>query len=733
MSISAHHGLIGVVALGLLSACAGTGDDSQTSQAGLDDVGMVKDELSLPGHHHHDHHGGPGGDARPGHEPPPAPPVPHYSDWPRIRSVIQKSPAQERWIASVVSKMTLAQKVGQMTQPESLDLTPDDVRTYYIGSILSGGNDWPVTKEGSAADWLTLMDAYWDASMSTDMPVKVPVLYGVDAVHGNQKLFGATLFPHNIGLGATHDAGLVKRVGAATARQMRSSGFDYTFGPCVTVPQDDRWGRTYEGFSEAPGLVRLLGAAATDGLMDVDRSGHSFRGVVTTAKHFIGDGATERGVDQGVTTVDEDTLINVHAQGYFASIAAGAQTVMASYNSWNSADGEHEEGKVHGSKYLLTTVLKEKMGFDGFVISDYNGIGQIPGCTNTRCAQAINAGIDLFMVPYKADWPQFIADTIDLVNTGEVPMSRIDDAVTRILRVKLRAGLFTLPKPSLRAGAGVDTRAADAPVAREAVRESLVLLKNNDQVLPLSRSSRILLVGKSGNSLRNQVGGWSLGWQNYPPFDDNTNASFGGQTLLQALQEALGERNVTFSETAEGVRVNKYDAVIAAIGETPYAEFVGDINWNPLYSWGPTAGVIPDGYAPKQTLEHAVRNPEDLAVLDKVSGRGVPVISIFMSGRPLYTNKELNRSDAFVAAWLPGTEAAGIVDVLFRDARGRVRHDFHGSLAYSWPRSACQTSLNVGTPGYSPLFPYGFGLDYQKRSRLPRLPESSGPATGCPN
>jgi len=661
------------------------------------------------------------------------PALPVYRDWPRVHSPLARNPVQEAWIARVVKGMTLAQKVGQMTQPESAGLTEDDVRQYYLGSVLSGGNDWPAGKLGTPSDWLTVADGYWEASMSTDMAVKIPIMYGVDAVHGNQKQFGATLFPHDIGLGAAHDACLARRIGAFTAQQMRVSGFDYTFSPCVTVPRDDRWGRSYEGFSEHPALTRLLGAAMTEGLMDVDRRGRSFRGVITTSKHFIGDGGTQRGIDQGVNVADEATMINIHGQGYFATLDAGAQTVMASYHSWNSADGQHEEGKVHGSRYLLTTVLKEKMGFDGLIISDYNGIGQIPGCTNTRCAQAINAGIDLFMVPYKPDWQHFIADTIDLVNTGAVPMTRIDDAVTRILRVKLRAGLFALPKPSLRAGAGDATRLVDQDLGREAVGKSLVLLKNNGRVLPLARTSRVLLVGKSGDSLPNQVGGWSLGWQNSPPFDFNTNASFSGRTILQALQETVGPGNVHFSQTGDGVNVADYDVVVAAIGEHPYAEFIGDILWNPLYNWGPTGGAIPPGYEPMQTLENAVRNPEDLAVLDQVSGKGVPVVSIFIAGRPLYTNKEINRSDAFVAAWLPGTEAGGIVDVLFRDRRGRVNQEFQGRLPFSWPASACQTPLNVGQPGYAPLFPYGFGLAYHRARHLPQLPETSGPALGCPN
>ncbi len=728
MSVFAKRSLIGFSATVLACACGGTVEDADTGSAaqplsvvrrGPDNPTDQEANKSSKGYRNHD---------------PKActdtPPAPVYADWPRVHSALQKSPAQEAWIARVVAGMTLAQKVGQMTQPEAAGLTNDEVRQYYVGSVLSGGNDWPVGKEGSPADWLALADGYWEASMSTDMAVGIPIMYGVDAVHGNQKQWGATLFPQNIGLGATHDSCLAKRIGEATARQMRADGFDYTFAPCLTVPQDDRWGRSYEGFSESPGLTRVLGAAMTRGLMDIDRSGHGFRGVVTTSKHFIGDGSTNGGVDQGISTVDELTLINLHGQGYFASLDAGAQTVMVSYHSWNSPDGAHE-GKIHGSQYLITTVLKEKMGFDGLVISDYNGMAQIPGCTVTRCAQALNAGIDLFMVPFSPNWKDFIKDTMDLVNTGEVPMSRIDDAVTRILRVKLRAGLFTMPKPSLRGGAGDAAKITDADLGREAVRKSLVLLKNNHGVLPLPRSSHVLLVGKSGDSLRNQTGGWSLGWQNYPPFDDNTNASFSGETVLQALQATVGEANVTFRETGEGVDVTGYDAVIAAIGETPYAEFIGDINWNPLYNWGPTAGALPAGYEPMQTLEHAVRNPEDLAVLDRVSGKGVPVITVFISGRPLYANKELNRSDAFVAAWWPGTEARGITDVLFRNADGKIAYDFQGELSFSWPRSACQTPLNVGQPGYAPQFPFGYGLTYRRRAHVPELSAPTGPAAGC--
>ncbi|ETK37432.1 glycoside hydrolase family 3 protein, partial [Microbispora sp. ATCC PTA-5024] len=626
--------------------------------------------------------------------------LPTLPDWPRVRSEIGRNPADEKRIATIVAGMTLAEKVGQMTQPEISAITPDEVRQYAIGSVLNGGGSWPGRdKHAAPKAWLDLADAYWQASVSTR--TKIPIIWGIDAVHGDNNVYGATLFPHNIGLGAAHDPCLVRDVGAATATQIRATGQDWAFAPTLAVVRDDRWGRTYEGFSEDPRVTRAYGYEIVRGLQG--GHGHRLGGVLATAKHFIGDGGTAKGQDQGVNPSSEADMINIHGQGYYGALAAGAQTVMASFNSWTNPDLGIEEGKIHGSEKALTEILKRKMGFDGLVVSDWNGIGQVAGCTNASCPRAINAGIDVVMVPN--DWKAFIANTIAQVQSGDIPMSRIDDAVTRILRVKLRAGVFDEPRPSARAHAGSADALQARALARRAVRESQVLLKNNGRVLPLAPGSTVLVVGKSADNLQNQTGGWSLSWQG----TGNTNADFpNGTTILAGLKEALGADRVTFSENADGVDPSAYDAVVAVIGETPYAEGVGDLG--------------------RKTLEAAKLYPGDLAVLDKVSGKGAPVVTVFVSGRPLYVNKELNRSDAFVAAWLPGTEGGGVADLLVRGRRSGA--GYTGTLSYSWPRSACQTPLNVGDEGYDPLFPVGYGLRYGQTGKVGTLDETS-PGAAC--
>ena len=433
-------------------------------------------------------------------------------------------------------------------------------------------------------------------------------------------------------------------------------------------------------------------------------------GVLATAKHFIGDGGTAEGRDQGVNPSPEAILREIHGQGYFGALGAGAQTVMISFSSWTNEQLGITEGKVHGSRYLITDVLKGKMGFDGLVVSDWNGIGQVAGCSNFNCAKALNAGIDVFMVP--AEWRQFIANTIQLVKSGDVPESRINDAVTRILRVKMRAGLFGAPRPSQRRLAGDADALVHRELAREAAQRSAVLLKNNRSVLPLVRNKKVLVVGKGANSFSIQTGGWTLSWQG----TGNTNADFPtGETVLAGIRRVVGDANVTFNETAQNVDLAQFGAVIAVIGETPYAEGVGDI--------GKT-----------RTLEHAARYPSDLVVLNRVvhpvEKQGPPVVTIFFSGRPAYVNKELNRSDAFIAAFLPGTEAGSIADLLFLDARGRIGRGFSGKLSYSWPAAACQTPLNLGDKPYEPLFKYGFGLGYRDQVSLGTLDETS-PPIGC--
>ncbi|WP_420803600.1 glycoside hydrolase family 3 protein [Saccharothrix deserti] len=624
--------------------------------------------------------------------------LPELAEWPKVESRVKSNPADERRIANILAGMTLAEKVGQMTQPEIGAITPDEVRDYGIGSVLNGGGSWPDRDKHAAPEaWLALADAYWDASKSSR--TKVPAIWGIDAVHGNNNVYGATVFPHNIGLGAAHDPCLIRDIGKATAEQIRATGQDWAFSPTLAVPLDDRWGRTYEGFSEDPRITRAYGYEAVRGLQG---DGKRRVGVLATAKHFIGDGGTIGGKDQGVNPSSEAEMINVHGQGYYGALAAGSQTVMVSFNSWTNEELGITEGKLHGSKLAVNDILKGKMGFDGLVVSDWNGIGQVAGCTNASCPQAVNAGIDVVMVPN--DWKAFIANTIAQVEGGQIPMARIDDAVTRILRVKLRSGVLDGVKPSERAHAGSAEALEARRLAREAVRESQVLLKNNNRVLPLKPRSKVLVVGKSADSMQNQTGGWTLSWQG----TGNTNADFPtGQTILGGLKEALGSDNVVFSETGD-VDPAGFDAVIAVIGETPYAEGVGDIG--------------------KRSLEAAKLYPNDLAVLDKVSGKGAPVVTVYVSGRPLHVNKELNRSDAFVAAWLPGTEGGGVADLLVRG-----RHTFPGftgKLSFSWPRSACQTPLNAGAEGYDPLFKPGYGLRSWETGNVGVLDETS-PEFGC--
>ncbi|WP_300122241.1 glycoside hydrolase family 3 N-terminal domain-containing protein [Rhodoferax sp.] len=631
-------------------------------------------------------------------------------DWPHITSAIPKDAAIEVEVARILAGMTLPQKIGQMTQPEIKSVTPAEVGEYYIGSVLNGGSYWPHgNKLAPIADWVSLADQYYNASMTTDMKIKVPVIWGTDAIHGHGNAYGATLFPHNIGLGAAHDPQLIQNIGVAVGRQVRATGINWVFGPTLAVARDTRWGRTYESFSEDTNLVKAYAGAYVTGLQG---SFSNDGNVVATAKHFIGDGGTDMGKDQGISQGSKSDMMNIHGQGYYGALAAGVQTVMASFNSWDDVAAGINYGKLHGSKALLTDVLKQKMGFDGFVVSDWNGIAQVPGCTQASCAQAINAGIDMVMVP--DNWRSFIGNTMAQVQRGEIPLARIDDAVSRILRVKLRAGIFG-KKPSDGIYAGKPEALQARELARQAVRESLVLLKNNDAALPLPPGKKILVVGKSANSLQNQTGGWTLGWQG----TGNVNSDFPmADTILDGIKEAAGSANVAFSETAQGVDVRRFDAVIAVIGETPYAEGNGDI-------------------AASGTLRHSSRYPEDLSVLRAVAGWGKPVITLLVSGRPVYANDLLNLSDAFVVTWLPGTEGKGVADVLFRNAGGGIRHDFTGRLSFSWPKAVCQTALNLGDPGYAPLFAPGYGLNYGSSMTVRKLditvpPDSCGHTSVLP-
>ncbi|GLK47167.1 hypothetical protein GCM10017620_01400 [Brevundimonas intermedia] len=614
------------------------------------------------------------------------------TDWPALTAAYAPDAAMEARIARIVAGMTLAQKVGQMTQPDVRYITPEEVTQYYIGSVLNGGGAWPaMNKHATVAEWAALSDRYHDAALAADMAAKIPLIWGTDAVHGHNNVSGATLFPHNIGLGAAHDPELIERIGRATARQVRATGITWVFAPTLAVGENRRWGRTYESYSSDPQQVAEYGEALVRGLQgDLTGDGD----VVATAKHYMGDGGTFNGQDQGEARASRSEMINRHGAGYYSTIEAGVQTVMASYSSWNDVAAGHDYGKMHGSREMLTDVLKDRLGFDGLVVSDWNGIEQVPGCTKAECAQAINAGIDMIMVP--EDWKAFIGNTIADVEAGRIPMSRIDDAVTRILRVKMRSGLFD-HAPSESRYNGQASAVAATDLAREAVRKSVVLLKNNDRALPLVQGEKILVVGDSADSLSNQTGGWSLTWQG----TENVNADFAtGSTLLAALKAQLGAENVVYSRDAVGVDLTQFAKVVVVLGETPYAEYHGDVRFP----------------AP---VQYSHLRPNDLALLHAVSGKGVPVVSVLYSGRPAYANDLINLSDAFVAAFLPGTEGAGLADVL-----SGGRYDFTGRLSFAWPGSACSTGEHAGDVVQ---FARGFGLSYARPATTGELPLPTTP------
>jgi beta-glucosidase len=597
-------------------------------------------------------------------------------------------------VKPIVAQMTLDEKVGQMTQPE-LEYVKNnlsDIEKYFVGSVLSGGGSDP--KEGNSLDaWTNVYDECQKHAIQTRLGI--PIVYGIDAVHGHSNVLGAVIFPHNVGLGCTRDTDLVRRIGRVTAEEVRASGINWTFGPCVTVPQDERWGRAYEGFSEDPQLVARLGEAEILGLQGERLSDPL--AVVACAKHFLGDGGTspnsgdfklQEGTsasdaaknahphkirfDQGDTRVDEATLRRIHMAPYLPAINAGVGSIMPSYSSWNGA-------KLSGDKYLLTDVLKGELGFEGFLISDYNAIDQINKDYKESVAASINAGMDMVMVP--SHYKEFIRDLKELVQEGRVPMERIDDAVTRILRVKAALGLLDkgrspLADRNLQKSFGSPEH---REVAREAVRKSLVLLKNDDQTLPLSKKlARIHVAGKSADDIGNQCGGWTIEWQG-----KSGNVTTGGTTVLTAIKHAVSEgTQVTFSKDgtgAEGASVG-----IVVIGETPYAEGVGDSGDLALAK-------------------------EDVEAIRTMKSAGIPVVVILFSGRPLIISDVFDQASAFVAAWLPGTEGDGVTDVLFGDYKPT------GKLSFTWPRTADQIPLHKGDTKYDPLFPIDYGLTYETK------------------
>ncbi|WP_234496458.1 glycoside hydrolase family 3 protein [Vibrio maritimus] len=651
--------------------------------------------------------------------------LPHFEDWPRIDSAIKQDPLIETEVARLVSLMTIEEKLGQMIQPDLRGVTPELAKQYKLGSILNGGGAWPnENKRASASEWVSLADDLWHAVEEAyrDRPFRIPFMWATDAVHGHNNVFSATVFPHNIGLGAARDPELIEIIGVITAKEVAVTGLDWTFAPTVAVPRNLRWGRVYEGYSEDPEITYLYASKMVKGLQGSAEELKGDQRVISNVKHWVGDGGTLDGEDRGRNHYDESSLRNIHAMGYFSGLEAGAQVVMSSFNSWvNLANYDHspQDGtaynhKIHGSRYLIDDVLKRKMGFDGFVVTDWHGHAEVSKCSDGDATYAINAGNDVMMVPVYEHWIAVYEKALADIKSGVIPMSRVDDAVTRILRVKMRAGLWNKPSPSKRSLAGKQN-ILGAPehrsVAREAVRKSLVLLKNEGQILPLHPTQRVILTGSGADDIQKQSGGWNLTWQG----DENSLDDFPGATTVKmALIEELGRDNVTYSPSLD-VPLSKQDVAIVVIGEDPYAEMMGDIK-------------------PWQTLEFAKlkrsyrKDAEKIRLLHQ---HGVRVITILFSGRPLYLNEEIAKSDAFVAAWLPGSEGAGITDVLIADDAGNPRFDFQGTLSYSWPNTKLGAMVSrqpLHIPDYDvpefeqcpngehrPLFEYGYGLNYSDK------------------
>ena len=634
-----------------------------------------------------------------------APPAPagtaHPALWPPLSSPVPTDAKLEAQITALMARMSLEQKVGQVVQGDIASLTPADVRRYHLGSVFNGGNSDPGGRYNAPArDWLALADAFWTASTSDDAKLpRIPAIWGIDAVHGHSNVVGATLFPHNIGLGAMRDPALMRKIGAATALEMRVTGIDWTFAPTIAVVRDDRWGRTYEGFGEMPEIATSYAAPLVEGLQGRVGDADWLRGphVIATAKHFLGDGGTKGGKDQGDAELPEAQLRDLFAPPYEAAIKAGVQSIMASFSGWNGR-------KMTGNASLLTGVVKERWAFDGFLVGDWNAHAQVEGCTATVCPQALNAGLDIYMAP--DSWKGIWESTLAGVKSGTIPLAKLDDAVRRVLRVKFRAGIFDAPKPSARPYAGqwdLLGSAEHRALARTAVAESLVLLKNAGNVLPLKPGARILVAGDGADDVAKQSGGWTLSWQG----TGTTPADFPGATSIwRGIDAAVKAAGGTATLAADGAFTAKPDAAIVVFGENPYAEFQGD-----------RADVAFDDPASSSTL----------TIINRLKAAGVPVVAVFLSGRPLWVNPYLNAADAFVAAWLPGSEGAGVADVLFGKA------EFRGKLPYSWPKRPDQTPLNAGDPGYDPLFAYGFGLTTRDRGDLARLPEDRGEGGGDTN
>jgi len=581
----------------------------------------------------------------------------------------EKLKEDNAFVESLMGQMTLDEKLGQMTQVDRQFLNDiSDISKYGLGSLLSGGGSTPGTNEPKA--WAEMYDGYQREALKTRL--QIPLIYGIDAVHGHNNVVGATIFPHNIGLGATRDPDLVEAVAKATALEVAATGIDWDFAPCLAVPDDYRWGRTYEGYSEDTDLVSQLGAAAIRGYQssDIDNPNR----VLACAKHFIGDGGVLFGtginamIDQGDLQINEEKLRKVHLPPFQKAIDEGVATFMAAYNSWNDL-------RCHANKYLLTDLLKDELGFKGFVVSDWAAIENIPGDYKSDIITSINAGIDMVMVPGavrdgKESFQNFLKLFKESVEEGSIPMERVDDAVRRILLIKKQSGLFERPfsDQSLLSHVGSKDH---REVAREAVRKSMVLLKNKNNILPIPKSGKTIIVaGKGADDVGMQSGGWTISWQG--GMGQTTN----GTTILDAIKSAVDPGTVV-EYTPDGTSFTG-DLAVVVVGEKPYAEMIGD----------------------RKDLK---LDNEDLEVIKRFTDNDIPVVVVLLSGRPMIVTDEIGKWDGFIAAWLPGTEGTGVADVLFGDYKPT------GKLSFSWPKSMNQFPID---PNDDHLFSFGFGLTY---------------------
>ena len=628
--------------------------------------------------------------------------------WPQCLSALDADAAKMKAISDLVDArlrdLSTEQKVGQLIQAELASVEPEDVRRFGLGSILNGGGVFPnANKRARIEDWRHLVRAFQKAARES--AAGIPILWGTDAVHGHNNVYRATIFPHNIGLGAANDTDLMGSIGFATATDVADTGIDWVFAPTLAVPHDYRWGRTYEGFSQNPEIVHRLGGAMIRGLQG-DPTSSEFMSdirVLATSKHFVGEGSTIDGIDQGDADCDETDLRDVHALGHFAALRAGAQIVMAAFNSWR---GE----KVHGSSYLLQDVLKRQMGFQGFVVSDWDGFAQLDDDLETACIACVNAGVDMLMV--SSEWERVYELLLCAATSGRIGMTRLDDAVRRILRVKALNGMLN---PRWRGPIAKRTRSLGSNrsrlVACDAVRKSLVLLKNANQTLPLSPTLRVVVVGEDAADVAKQCGGWTLTWQGR----DNTNEDFPrASSIADGIRATVksGNGKVTFVDEVDDETAA--DVAIVVFGEEPYAEGEGDLNH----------------------LSFSRAHPKPLAQMQLLRTRGIPVVALFLTGRPRWVNPELNTADAFVVCWLPGTQAGAIADVVFTDAGDNLCHDFTGRLPFSWPLDSALTCIDRDSNRPDQYLPVGFGLSYEDEATFEPLSEfdsTSGSAQRGPS